>query len=95
MAVGTIKKDPQDIIYRGLDWTDVLDKIGGGVAIASSVWSAPAGITIGEYNTFSGAKTKVKISGGETGEAYDIINHVVLTDTQEYDRSLHVVVEQL
>lgn len=93
-VVGTCNKDPQDIIIRALDWSLLLAGIGGGVTISTSTWKTSRDLVLANLS-FSGAIASVKISGGVSNNDYTITNHVVLSNGEEYDRSLTIKVVEL
>ena len=92
-AVGTFDKTPTEVLLRGLDWAQFLSGINGSVTIVGSSWSVTSegltAVSAGYSTTF----TQCKISGGVSGWTYDVVNHVVLSDTQEIDRTIRVVVQ--
>lgn len=67
----TFSKDPQATTDFSFDWTDPL----GTDTIASSIWTADAGITVVRSN-FTGAVATVFLSGGTEGTNYSVTNTV-------------------
>lgn len=93
MSAGVRQKDPASIVNFTLDWSDHLTALGG-LTIASSDWTVPAGITeVTASNTTTA--TTVRLSGGTHGADYEIVNHVVFSDGQEEERALTIQVRQV
>ena len=92
MSVAIRQKDPAGVNNFTLNWADYLTELGG-LTISSSTWTVPAGITqITAGNTATTAT--IRLSGGTHGSDYEIVNHVVLSDGQEDERSLTIQVRQ-
>lgn len=92
MSAGVRQKDPAGINNFTLDWADHLTAIGG-LTIASSDWTVPAGITeVTASNTTT--TTTIRLSGGTHGVDYEVVNHIVLSDGQEEEQSLTIQVRQ-
>ena len=81
-----------EALKRGFDWAQFLSGIDGNVTITASSWSTSNGeltvVDAGHSTTY----TQCKISGGKSGWAYEVINHVVLSDTQEVDLIIKVTI---
>ena len=92
-TLGSRDKDPSDKVDVGLDW-DANDFLSNRTAtISSSTWTVPSGLTaVTSSNTTT--KTVVRLSGGTANRAYVITNHVVLSNAEEFDRSLEIRVSQ-
>lgn len=67
-------KDPADIVDYAIDWTDVLDDLGGDT-IATVAWTVPAGLT-GGAQAGSGSVRTIVLSGGIVGIGYSIASTI-------------------
>lgn len=84
-------KDPDEIVDYEIDWTPQLSDDNGvrieGLVIASSSWpTVPVGITK-DSDSKSDTGAKIRVSGGTTGETYELVNRVVLSDGQIWDQT--------
>ena len=92
-VVATVEKSPGEVLLRGLDWASFLSGIDGTVTIVGSSWSVTTeGLTVSSVG-YSTTYTQCKISGGTSGWTYNVVNHVILSDTQEIEHAIKVVVE--
>ena len=86
-------KDPDGAVDYAIDWSLYLD----GRTIAASGWEIDpeesGGVAIIEAG-FDGARTAVRLGGGEPGHVYRIANHVAFSDGSSDDRSIALRVEQ-
>lgn len=93
MSIATRTKDPADNANIVLSWAAFLTSIGG-PTISTSTWTVPAGITqVSATNTST--TTTIRLSGGTNGTDYELVNHVVLSDGQEYERAITVEVRSV
>lgn len=87
--LGTFTKDPNDIADTGIDW-DANDFLANrSTTISTSTWTPDAGLTV-VTSSKTNTTTLVRISGGTAGTVYDLLNHVVLANGEEYDRTLKI-----
>lgn len=75
-----ITKDPDDVIDISPDW-NVWLATEGDVTIADSAWSADAGITVTSAG-ISGTLTPGNMSGGTSGNYYELLNSMTASDAQ-------------
>jgi hypothetical protein len=87
--LGTLTKDPQDIADTGIDWNANAFLTDRATTISTSTWSVGSGLTI-VTDSETTTTTLVRISGGTLGNRYDLVNHVVLANGEEYDRTIRV-----
>lgn len=97
MAIAVFTKDPAAILDYEIDWSDWLT--GDTIAPSTehpvpSIWSAPAGIVI-ELDSYTAQTTTVRLSGGEHGTDYEILNHVFTASGQSDERSILIQVRQV
>lgn len=76
-------KDPQEIRDFGIDWAPDL----GIKTIATSAWTVVSGTVIIDSDDHDTTTTTVRLSGGTAGETCGLLNHVVLSDGQEYEQT--------
>lgn len=92
MTFGPVVKDPSASLNYSIDWTENLS----GETIGTSNWSSsPAGLTVGTVGTFAGLVTQTSVSGGTSGQCYQIINRVTTVSGIVDDRSIEIRVENL
>jgi len=84
-----VVKDPHAVLDYTLDYTLYLD----GDTIATSVWSADAGITVDSENETT-TKATVWLSGGTAGNTYRVTNTITTAGFRTDDRTLIVVVAE-
>jgi hypothetical protein len=70
-------KDPDAKEPYSILWDQELTELGG-VTIASSVWTVPAGITQ-VTATNDTTKATIVLSGGTAGQDYQIVNRITTT----------------
>lgn len=94
MAAIKWSKDPEDVIDYSLNWVGTSQAMGlaYGKTIQVSSWTVPVGL-VKVNDSHDGAATTIRISGGTKGRVYDLINHVTLTDGQEFDQSVKITVK--
>jgi len=80
-------KDPQAVDYFEIDWTAWL----AGDTISASTWTAPTGIAVGASGDTAGV-THVYLSGGNSGDTYDVVNQVTTTGGRLEHRTLRIPV---
>ena len=89
-----IKKDLNDIIRRGFDWSLLFASIGGVLTITSSSWVVnPGGLTIVD-DGISYPYTKVFLSGGVLDVSYVVSNRIEVSNGETYERSFSVTVKE-
>jgi len=84
-------KDPEALLDYTIDWSDWMETSD---FIVDSTWIAPAGITI-DHQVFTENRTTVWISGGTSGESYDLINRITTNDGREDERDLTIYVREI
>ena len=65
-----------------------------GVTISTSSWTVPTGITNDADNKTTQVAL-ITLSGGVAGESYLLVNHVVLSNGSEDDRTIKVKIKEL
>lgn len=82
-------KDADATLDFTIDWSDVFP---AGDDIAASTWTCDdTGITIEVGSgSFTATTTTIWLSGGTSGEYYDVVNHVTTSDAREDDRTIRV-----
>lgn len=70
-------KDPAATLDYSVDWTDFLEDA---ETIATSVWTAPEGLTVLE-TTKTTKKATIWLSGGTLGEKYEVVNRMTSSNT--------------
>jgi hypothetical protein len=82
-------KDPEATLDYGFDWGPWLQAD----TIATSNWSADAGITlVPASDTFTDTTTAVFISGGTAGQSYDVINTITTNGSRTDERTITIKV---
>lgn len=71
MAIFWPNKNAQDVRDNGIDWSGSL----GEQTISTSEWTVPGGLTQGAAS-FTETETAIRLSGGEAGEVYSLVNTV-------------------
>lgn len=85
-------KDSNATLDYAVSWVEWL----GADTIATSTWEADDGITIEESpapTAIDGIAT-LWLSGGTTGESYDVTNHIVTAAGREDDRTIRIYVRE-
>lgn len=88
MAIFCLTKDPSEVISYTFTWTTEL----GSDTISSAAWTVPSGLT-NVTSSASTTATTVRLSGGTLGARYEVVCHVIGTSGQEYERTLHLQIE--
>ncbi|RWB66560.1 hypothetical protein [Mesorhizobium sp.] len=83
-------KDPQEIRDFGIDWAAAI----GTKTITASTWSVVAGTVVIDSDDHTTTNTTVRLSGGTVGETCQLLNHVTLSDGEEYEQTGQVKVKQ-
>ncbi|QDV34910.1 phage fiber-tail adaptor protein [Tautonia plasticadhaerens] len=78
-------KDPQALKDYVIEWEDWLD----GDTIATSTWTAPAGITV-ENESSTQTTATIWLSGGTLGAEYALVNHIITAAGREQDQTLTI-----
>lgn len=81
-------KDPDSRMDYGFRWENWLD----GDVIQSSSWTVPSGITE-ISNNHNNDTTWIWLSGGTTGQVYNLINRIVTVGGRTDDRTLTLIVK--
>lgn len=81
------RKDPADVDAFRIDWSQYLTND----SIASSAWTAGAGIVV-DSDTFIALQTTVWLSGGVAGTTYTVTNTITTNAGRTLERSFRVVV---
>lgn len=78
MNTNSFNKDPNNIEWFGVDWTERLagDDLAEVDTINTSTWIVPAGLSPVATMVTSN-KAGVKLSGGEVGNTYRVTNRIV------------------
>lgn len=76
-------KDPQATLNYGWDWTDWL----GSDVIVASTWIVSSGLTL-VNQSFTDKTTAVMVSGGASGQSYDLVNHIITAQGLEDERTI-------
>lgn len=84
----TFVKDPSAILDYAIDWSTWL----GSDTIATSTWSASAGITINS-NTNTTTRATVWLSGGTAGNTYQLTNTITTAGGRTDQRTIAVEVK--
>ena len=82
-------KDPGAILDYTVDWTDWL---ASGETISTSTWTLPSGITE-QSSTNTTASTTVWLSGGTDGDTYEVVNHIVTSQSRTDERTIYIIVK--
>lgn len=77
-------KDPNASLVYGWDWSKWL---AAEDAIDSSEWEVPEGLTLVAEGTTNKTSTWVRLSGGDNGKKYRVVNHITTIAGDEDDRS--------
>jgi hypothetical protein len=88
------KKDEDERLDYGIDWTDKLIDTDQGIndTISTSTWEVPSGITSFQ-ETNDNYNTVIWLEGGTTGETYFITNHVVTTDGRIMEQTVRITIK--
>ena len=82
----TFRKDVNEIIRQGFDWSDRLIP---GDSIADSEWVVGQGLD-GDNATYEAGYADIDLSGGSAGEQYRVSNRVTTNEGLRYERSFVV-----
>jgi hypothetical protein len=77
------EKDPQAIRDYGVDWAADL----GALTIATSTWTVVSGSATIVSDNKTATTTTVRITGGTDGAKTTFLNHIVLSDGQEDEKT--------
>lgn len=78
-------KDPDEILdYTVRWWRRLVDD-----TIIASIWTVPAGITMTD-SSFQPDYTTIWLSGGTTGQTYEIVNEIVTAGGRTMDQTVRV-----
>ncbi len=85
-----LEKDPNDTILVTVNWASVLN----GDTIATSSWELPDGMTEGT-NAGTGSIRTCKVSGGDIGRIYRVVNRITTTTGGlQFDKTTRVLVRE-
>jgi hypothetical protein len=76
-------KDPEEIRDFGINWAPDI----GTKTITASVWSVVTGTVSIDDTDHDTTTTTVRLSGGADGETCELLNHVTLSDGEEYEQT--------
>lgn len=89
MSTTTFVKDPDAVLDYAVDWSEWLRE---GETITTSSVTATADITV-DSDTSTDTLVTVWLSGGSSGQRYEVTNHVVTSHGREDDRTFKVYVQ--
>lgn len=90
MILGSRIKDPLDHKTLSVNWATYLTSIED--TLSTSTWTVPTGLTNDdESNTTTLAN--IRVSGGTTGQTYEVANLLVTTTGEQKRVVIEVVVE--
>jgi hypothetical protein len=71
-------KDPGESKLYTMDWTATLSS---GATVSTSTWTLPPGLTnVADAIVTGSLKTTVKVSGGNDGQDYELVNQITTSD---------------
>lgn len=76
-------KDPEEIRDYGIDWSQAI----GTKTITASTWDVVSGTVVIVSDDHDTTTTTVRLSGGTLDETCEILNHVTLSDGEEYEET--------
>ena len=88
--IQSFRKDPDSVLDYGIDWSTWL---ASGETISTSTWTVPVGITK-DSDSKGDTSTLVWLSGGTTGETYELANKIVTSDSRTVERTIEIIVGQ-
>ncbi len=83
-----LSKDPQETLDYTMDWTKWLAPT---ETITACTVSQPIGLTV-SAPTLATPNVTVRISGGTTGQSYDVIWHATTSTGQQPERTLTLTI---
>jgi hypothetical protein len=97
MAGPTFEKDPQATLDFSVDWATNFNSAGSPTpTISTSSWTVPSGLTqVSASVNGDNTVATVVVSGGAAGTVYELVNHIIRSDTLEDDRSIYIYVRSL
>lgn len=84
----TIRKDSDDVIREGIDWSDQLVP---GESIVSSSWTIGQGLT-GGTSAFGTTYADIDLSAGTVGSQYKVTNYITTSEGLSYTKAFKVQV---
>lgn len=81
-------KDPQAVRDYGVDWSRDL----GTATISTSTWTVIAGTVTVVTSSRTTTTTTVRLAGGADGETAEVLNHIILNDGQEDEKTCRLKV---
>ena len=88
----TFVKDPSATLDYGVDWA-TRGWLATGETIVASDWTAPAGLTEGS-SAINGGITVVWLSGGTTGQTYQVVNQITTSAGRIDQRTIEIRVRE-
>lgn len=83
-------KDPEEIRDFGIDWADAI----GAKTITASTWTVISGTVVIDSDDHDTTTTTVRLSGGTADETCSLLNHVTLSDGEEYEQTATLKVKE-
>jgi hypothetical protein len=87
MAFPDFTKDSHEVLDYRVDWSEWLDAD----TISTSTWHVPDGITQDAENETTTTAT-IWLSGGTTGENYNVTNHITTAGGRTGERTITIKV---
>lgn len=76
-------KDPEEIRDFGINWAPDI----GTKTITASTWTVASGTVVIDSDDHDTTTTTVRLSGGAADETCELLNHVTLSDGEEYEQT--------
>ena len=80
-------KDPDSVEDFGIDWSATLNESTPADTIATSAWTADAGVTV-DSDSNDTTSTTVWVSGGVRNAACNLVNSVTTAAGRAYQRTI-------
>ena len=84
-------KDPDEIITRGLNWSEYLSPE---ETIATAVWTVPAGIIGVQVDQFALKRTLIRLLGGTLNTTYSLACKITTSSGDAPQRSIRISVRE-
>lgn len=89
-------KDPDEVLDYRLDWLGTPSKPGPLYGlddqISNSLWVVPPGLT-SEIETSDNGSSTIWLSGGATGESYNILNRITTSAGRTMDQTVLLAIK--
>lgn len=82
-------KDPEEIRDYGINWAPDI----GNRTIVGSVWSVVSGSVAIQIDSHTDTTTTVRLTGGTADETCSLLNHVTLSNGEEYEMTCKLSVK--